>query len=231
MKSHRIPKFLTNPWKTKNGKFKTFSFKDNRIYEENANYFFAKHNILTQQEEEFWNKHVETPLADFFNRIPDTLKTVKKIENWKHIKAMYLLLISIIERSSQNNSGRKCSHFDDKDLDAGMWHWHQKNNLLILNTPDRLMFPEFGFFPIVFLTKEKKPLGVLGVPILGNKVLITFNRQIDSKDIIEYVRKPEFLMTASISNVGNKVISTLIFLKKRVKKKFLKYCLKRENFI
>ena len=92
MKSHRIPKFLTKPWQTKDGKFKIFSFKENKIYEENANHFFTEHGIFTQKEEEFWNKNVETPLADFLNRIPDKLEKIIKVENWKHIQAMHLLL-------------------------------------------------------------------------------------------------------------------------------------------
>ena len=77
MKSHRIPKFLTNPWKTTNGEFKVFSFNEKKLSIEKAKYFFAENDIFTQQEEEFYNRNVETPLADFLNTMSKT-KPVKK---------------------------------------------------------------------------------------------------------------------------------------------------------
>ena len=215
MRSHRIPKFLTRPWKTTKGEFKVFSFKEKKIYTENANHFFAEDDIFTQKEEEFYNKNIETPLADFLNNISDT-KTIKKpkyiIKNWKHIKAMHLLLISIIERSSLF-AGKKSSDFNDSnDFEYSIIRWDQENGLMILDASVidqkyKLMFPEYGFCPIVFLTKEKKPSVTLGVPILGDKILMTYKRnQHDPEDIKKFAIKGDFLLRVSVSNVGDKVI-------------------------
>ena len=215
MRSHRIPKFLTNPWKTSDGKFKVFSFKEKKISTENANHFFAEDDIFTQEEEEFYNKNIETPLADFLNNTSNT-KTIKKSKNikvksWKHIKAMHLLLISILERSSWHK-GKKSSDFNVNDFEHSMIRWNQENGLMILDASVidqkyKLMFPEYGFCPIVFLTKERKPCVTSGVPILGDKILITYKKnQHDPEDIKKLAVRGDFLLKVSVSNVGDKVI-------------------------
>ena len=73
MRSHRTPKFLTKPWE-KDGKFKVFSFEEKKISTKNAGYFFSEKDIFTPEQEKFWNENV---------------------------KAMCLLLFTIIERSKQ----------------------------------------------------------------------------------------------------------------------------------
>ena len=217
MRSHRIPKFLTNPWRTSDGKFKVFSFKEKKISTENASHFFSENDIFTQKDEEFYNKNIETPLADFLNNISDTKTTKKseniiKVKNWKHIKAMHLLLISILERSSWFE-GKKSSNFNDSnDFEDSMIRWNQENGLMVLDASVidqkyKLMFPEYGFCPIVFLTKENKPSVTLGVPILGDKILITYKKnQHDPEDIKKIAVKGDFLLRFSVSNVGDKVI-------------------------
>ena len=209
MKSHKIPRFLTKPWETNNQTFKVFSFKEKKIHEEDAKYFFAEDNRFTQEEEEFWNNNVETPLAGFLNTKSTTEKTkIIKVKNWKHIKAMHLLLPSIVERSWDNRP-MKSFTFNKRDFEDSMWDWHKKHTLLILDLPlkeHRLLFPETGFFPLMFLTKENLPSAVQAIPILGNQLLISTPKQIDVNDIYKSARNGEYLINASISNLCDKII-------------------------
>ena len=232
MRSHRIPKFLTKPWE-KDGKFKVFSFKEKKIFTENASHFFAENDIFTQKAEEFYNKNIETPLADFFNNmfyekpIKKSGKKIVTVKNWKHIKAMHLLIISIIERSPWHK-GKKLSDFNNpNDFEHSMCRWDQENGLYILdasgiNQNYKLMFPEYGFCPVVFLTKEKTPSVTLGVPILGDKILITYKKnQHDPEDIKKIAVKGDFLFKVSVSNEGDKVIIHPYYLKHINEKAFI----------
>ena len=232
MKSHRIPKFLTKPWE-KDGKFKVFCFKEKKISTKNAGYFFAEDDLFTQYEEEFWNKNVETPLADFFRRISYKEEPVIRVENFKHIRAMHWLLPSIVERSWKKRL-KKSIDFSEKNIESSMMLFHQKYKLLILNTPlkeHRLLFPETGFFPIVFLTKENIPSVVQAVPILGNRALISISNEIDNNDIVKVAKNGEHLINVSVSNLCDKVIVHPDMLKHKNEEEIIQIlCETRQNY-
>ena len=105
--------------------------------------------------------------------MPVVTERTVKVKNWKHIRAMHLLLISIIERSSQNDNGRKSSDFNDpNDFEYSIILWNKENGLLMLDASVidqryKLMFPEYGFCPIVVFNKRKQTICCLGSSYIG----------------------------------------------------------------
>ena len=197
-----------------------FSFKEKKISTKNAGYFFAERNIFTQKDEEFWCNNVEAPLADFFNNMSG-IKVNKNIVtvDEKYIRAMHLLLLTNIQRSSWYK-GKKMNDFNSDDLKKSLKKdWDGRYGLYMLDASClsqryKLMFPEYGVCPIVFLTKERIPISTLGVPVLGDKMLITYKRsQQDPEDIKKNAMRGDFLFRASVSNEGDKVIIHPDFLK------------------
>ena len=213
MRSHRIPKFLTKPWE-KDGKFKVFSLKEKKISTKNAGYFFSEKDIFTPEQEKFWNENVEAPLSYFFNNRAkiEVNKNGISIVDEKYIRAMCLLLFTIIERSKQYE-GKKMNDLFSSDviIESLKGGGGGRYGLYMLDASylsQRLMFPEYGFCPIPYLTKKGIPTIALGVPVLGDKMLITYYKRTQNpEDIKEFSkRKVWFLFAASISNVGDKVI-------------------------
>ena len=112
---HRIPKVLTKSWEPKKGKLTYFCLEKEELIKGDSKTLFADSNLFSQKEEDFYNRYVETPLNHI---IEQSLIDEKELtfKNFVHIRASYLLLISLIERSKHINTEKKTVDFDKKKL-------------------------------------------------------------------------------------------------------------------
>ena len=214
MNCHIIPRVLTRDWEFKKGKVKYFSFNKNTFSEADTKSLFAKQNLLTQSEENFYNKYIETPLSHVIEKSTKDNNDTILLKKRDHMRACWLLLYSIIERSS--NSEKKLPNFDIQKIDESIsYKYHEENERVVLLNAhlseticSLLVFNELGYFPIHYFSQTKNTyLTILGIPINKYRVLTTMEKE-SAQELIKYIKSKGniIISNSSVGVVGDKVL-------------------------
>ena len=99
---HYIPKHLIKPWSIKPGKVRKFTFATKEFEEEDIETLFAKEFLFTQEQENFFNKHIETISKQELLSIQDPKYKTKKRKNYR---ALVLLLWDLVGRQVAVKNG------------------------------------------------------------------------------------------------------------------------------
>lgn len=143
--NHYISKYLTKPWELKPGKVRIFDYAKNEFREEDTEYLFSRRELFTQEEENFFNKYIETISRQELSTIAEKDFRTSK---WKNYRALVLLLWDLVGRMTAAKSGDASSvkfftGLDDNGLNQMVGAIEQKYTLAVLTVPEdgRLFFP------------------------------------------------------------------------------------------
>ena len=205
--NHYISKYLTKPWEIQLGKVRIFDYGKKEFREEDTEYLFTKQELFTQEEENFFNKYIETISRQELSTIEEKdFRTTK----WKNYRALVLLLWDLVGRMTAAKDGDTRSvkfftNLDEDGLNQMVKAIEEQFKLAVLTVPDdgRLFFPSNL---ILFAFDATTGHCGFGIPFEQRKILFSIPKGANFEYLTQLCKNHFFINTS----MGNSITEFVI---------------------
>jgi len=204
--NHFVSRFLLEPWEIRKGKLLVFNYATKTFSEADTEKLFAKEGLFSQEQENFFNKHIETITRQELSSLE---KNGFKINKWKNYRAIVLLLWDLIGRfqAAKNNAPTAVDFFTNLDQD--------KMNALVsaiesmfetvvinISASDHLCFPSNL---LIYVFDSTTGECSFGIPIDTKRALFAVRHGTDLNEF-QKLSKTRYLQNVSIGNYATDFI-------------------------